>query len=109
MSSESGVDHDPVFGIYRNTALDMGFWCSDIERLLCVNVGDAYAYANQAPDADQVFAVANSTKYGGAGYSSSDLATFAGGNSAARGSACWESPPCGDGTTCCFTLPYRRP
>ena len=80
ISNESGVDNDPVPDINRDTALDMGFWCSGIERLLCVNVSKAYQHANNAADIDQVFAVANSTKYGGAGYSSSDLATYSGGN-----------------------------
>ncbi|MBT8208543.1 MAG: M64 family metallopeptidase, partial [Acidimicrobiia bacterium] len=84
ISNESGVDHDPTFGIMRDTALDMGFFCSGIARLLCVNVGDALSYAASAPDVDQVFAVANSTTYGGAGYSGSDLATFSGGNGLAR-------------------------
>ncbi len=83
ISNESGVDNDPVPGIFRDTAMDMGFWCSNIERLLCVNVSAAYQYANNAPDVEAVFAVANSTKYGGAGYSSSDLATYSGGNGAA--------------------------
>jgi hypothetical protein len=83
VSNESGVDNDPTPPIDRDTALDMAFWCNDIERLLCVNVGSAYQYAANAPQADHVFAVANSTKYGGAGYSGSDLATYSGGNSAA--------------------------
>ncbi|MFG0330072.1 MAG: M64 family metallopeptidase [Phycisphaerales bacterium] len=83
VSAESGVDHDPTYPIWRNTALDMGFWCSGIERLLCVNVGAAYGYAANAPDVDLVAAIANSVKYGGAGYSSSDLATASGGNSLA--------------------------
>jgi hypothetical protein len=82
ISNESGVDHDPTQGIYRDTALDMGFWCSGIERLLCVNVNKAWAAAGNAPDADTIFAVANSTKYGGAGYTSSEVATFSGGNDA---------------------------
>jgi hypothetical protein len=80
ISNESGVDNDPTPGILRDTALDMGFWCNDIERLLCVSVSLAYQYANNAPDVDQVLAVANSTKYGGAGYTTSNLATFSGGN-----------------------------
>ncbi|MGD9691307.1 MAG: M64 family metallopeptidase [Phycisphaerales bacterium] len=80
ISPESGVDHDPTQGILRNTALDMGFWCNGTERLLCVNVSKAYSYANNALDVQQVFAIANSIKYGGAGYTSSELATFAGGN-----------------------------
>lgn len=81
VSNESGVDHDPTFGIYRDTALDMEFWCSGIDRLLCVNVGAAYSYADNAPDADLVAAIANSFKYGGAGYSGSDLATASSENS----------------------------
>jgi len=83
ISNESGVDHDPTYPIWRDTALDMGFWCGGTERLLCVDVGKAYAYARNAPDVDMVLAVANSTKYGGAGYSGSDLATVSGGNGAA--------------------------
>ncbi len=83
ISAESGVDHDPVQGVLRDTALDMGFWCNGIERLLCVNVTAAWQQAWNAPDVEHVLAVANSNKYGGAGYTSSDLATFAGGNSAA--------------------------
>ncbi|QDV04887.1 IgA Peptidase M64 [Planctomycetes bacterium Poly30] len=83
ISNESGVDNDPSQGILRDTALDMQFWCSGIERLLCVSVGAAYSYANNAPSVDQVIALANTTKYGGAGYLSSNLATSSGGNSAA--------------------------
>ena len=83
ISNESGVDNDPVPGIFRDTALDMGFWCEGIERLLCVDVSKAYAYANNAPSVDVVLAVANSTMYGGAGYPESELATVAGGNSSA--------------------------
>lgn len=80
ISNESGVDNDPTQGIYRDTAMDMAFWCGGMERLLCVNVSKAFAFAASAPQADQVFAVANSTKYGGAGYTGSDLQTFSGGN-----------------------------
>jgi hypothetical protein len=80
VSNESGVSGDPTPDVSRDTALGMTFWCSGIERLLCVNVGAAYSFANQAPDVDQVIAVANTTKYGGAGYPSSNLGTLAGGN-----------------------------
>ncbi len=80
VSVDSGVDNDPVQGIQRNTALDMGFWCGGTQRLLCVNVSKANAQANSAPDVDSILAVAHSTTYGGAGYT--DLATLAGGNSA---------------------------
>ncbi|WP_431784782.1 M64 family metallopeptidase [Streptomyces chumphonensis] len=78
VSAESGVDHDPQRGVYRDTALDMHFFCGGIERLLCLNESKAQSYAAQAPDADAVLAVGNTTKYGGAGYPS--LATVAGGN-----------------------------
>jgi IgA peptidase M64 len=83
ISNESGVDNDPNLGISKDTALDAGFWCGGIERLLCVDVGKAYAAAAAAPQVDHVLVVANSTKYGGAGYTFDDLATFAGGNGAA--------------------------
>jgi len=78
VSAQSGVDNDPNQGVSKDTALDMGFWCGGIERLLCVNVTKAYNFANNAPDVDVVVAVANSNKYGGAGYSSNDLATVSG-------------------------------
>ncbi len=83
ISNESGVDNDPSPGINRDTALDMTFWCSGIERLLCVNVSKAYAEAfGGSANVDQVLAIANSSKYGGAGYSSSNLGTLSGQNSA---------------------------
>lgn len=81
VSAETGVDHDPTNPTWKNTALDMGFFCSGIERLLCVNVSKARSAANSAPARELVVAVANSSKYGGAGYN--DLATFAGGNGSA--------------------------
>ena len=84
VSNESGVDHDPTYPIWRDTALDMGFWCENIERLLCVDVGKAYAYAQNAPDVDMVLAVRKFLpKYGGAGYTGENMATVAGGNSSA--------------------------
>ncbi len=83
VSAQSGVDNDPTQGVSRNTALDMSYWCNGIERLLCVNVGKAYNAAASAPDIDQVIAIANSSKYGGAGYPSSNLGTAAGQNGSA--------------------------
>jgi IgA Peptidase M64 len=83
ISNESGVDNDPNQGVNRDTALDMQYWCNGIERLLCVNVGKAYTAAASAPDIDQVIAISNSSKYGGAGYSANNLGTSAGQNSAA--------------------------
>lgn len=84
VSTDSGVDHDPTQGILKSTAMHMGFWCGGTERLLCVNVNRAWNFAlGGAPDVDLVLAIANSTKYGGAGYPASDLATGAGGNASA--------------------------
>ncbi|MFI6098804.1 M64 family metallopeptidase [Lentzea sp. NPDC051213] len=83
-SAESGVDNDPTRGVDRITALDMGFWCrgldANTERLLCVNETKALEYAALAPAADQVIALGNTTKYGGAGGS---VATASGGNAQA--------------------------
>lgn len=83
VSNESGVDNDPSQGISRDTALDMAYWCNGIERLLCVSVSKAYQAAASAPDIDQVIAISNSSKYGGAGYSSNNLGTAAGQNGSA--------------------------
>lgn len=84
VSVDSGVDNDPTQGILRDTALDMAFWCGGTERLLCVNVTKARQQAASVGRfPHQVFAIANSSKYGGAGYTSSDLGTFAGANSSA--------------------------
>jgi hypothetical protein len=80
-SPESGVDNDPVQGIFKQTALDMGYWCSGTQRLLCVNVQKANTQARLAPGKDCVLALANSSTYGGAGYSS--LGTLAGRNGSA--------------------------
>ena len=83
VSVDSGVDNDPVQGISKNTAMDMGYWCGGTERLLCINVGKALAEAGAAPEVDQVLALANSNKYGGAGYGSSNLGTVAANNGSA--------------------------
>jgi hypothetical protein len=77
VSAQSGVDNDPTLGINRDTALGMRFWCANTERLLCVNTATALSYAASAPGADQVIAIANTTKYGGAG---GTVATASGGN-----------------------------
>ncbi len=87
VSNESGVDNDPTQGILRDTALNMNFWCSGIERLLCVSTGLAWSYAATAPlpageTPDQVLALANSSKYGGAGYSANNLGTASARNAA---------------------------
>lgn len=72
ISTDSGVDNDPCDGISRDTALNMGFWRFDKEALLgwepYAEVSLALAAAGQAPDNNYVLALANSKKYGGAGY-----------------------------------------
>jgi hypothetical protein len=83
VSVDSGVDNDPTLGVQKNTAMDMGFYCDGVDRLLCVDVALARQYANNAPDVDLVLAIANSSTYGGAGYPASDLATAAAANGAA--------------------------
>ncbi|MHC4543657.1 MAG: M64 family metallopeptidase [Planctomycetota bacterium] len=78
VSNESGVD-ELDNGIYRDTALDMAYGCNNTPRLLCIDVGKAVAAASNAPEVELIFALANSTRYGGAGYGG--LATMAGNNS----------------------------
>ncbi len=78
VSNESGVD-ELDNGIYRDTALDMAYGCNNTPRLLCIDVGKAVAAASNAPEVELIFALANSTRYGGAGYP--DLSTMAGNNS----------------------------
>ncbi len=80
VSSESGVD-EPEKEIFKNTALDMAFDCGGTARLLCINTTKANEAARSAPKVDQVIALANSSRYGGAGYT--NLATAAGGSSSA--------------------------
>ncbi|MHC0428952.1 M64 family metallopeptidase [Streptomyces sp. O3] len=68
VSKESGVSGDPDQGVVRDTALGSYFWCSDIERLLCVDEGKVDAYVARTPEVELVMVLANSEKYGGAGY-----------------------------------------
>ncbi|UQX04356.1 M64 family metallopeptidase [Streptomyces sp. RerS4] len=68
VSAQSGVSGDPGPDTVRDTALGTYFWCEDIERLLCVDQTKVDAYVARAPEADLVLVLANSAKYGGAGY-----------------------------------------
>lgn len=78
VSQESGVDNDPIRGITRDTALDMGYWCRNTARALCINHAKAQQYAAQAPKVDQLVALANSDTYGGTAWA--DVVTMAGRN-----------------------------
>ncbi|MFI1651379.1 M64 family metallopeptidase [Streptomyces avidinii] len=68
VSRESGVSGDPDPAAVRDTALGSYFWCENIERLLCIDQPKVDAYVAKAPAADLVIVLANSAKYGGAGY-----------------------------------------
>lgn len=68
VSRESGVSGDPDRAAVRDTALGAYFWCEEIERLLCIDQPKVDAYVAKAPEADLVIVLANSAKYGGAGY-----------------------------------------
>lgn len=83
VSDVSGVSDDPNRGVTRDTPLGMSFWTGGVERLLGVNTWSAREFSQLAPGDDQTIAIANSSKYGGAGYTSEDVLTFAGGNPSA--------------------------
>ncbi|MGW2231875.1 M64 family metallopeptidase [Streptomyces formicae] len=68
VSRQSGVSGDPTSGTVKDTALGSAFFCDGIERLLCVDTNKVESYAKKAADPDLVIVLANSTKYGGAGY-----------------------------------------
>ncbi|MFJ9591435.1 M64 family metallopeptidase [Streptomyces virginiae] len=68
VSRETGVSGDPDPATVRDTALGSYFWCDGIERLLCIDQPKVDAYVAKAPAADLVIVLANSAKYGGAGY-----------------------------------------
>ncbi|WP_223185227.1 M64 family metallopeptidase [Streptomyces sp. CBMA152] len=68
VSAQSGVSGDPAKGDVKNTALGAYFWCDGVERLLCVDQDKVDSYVAKAPQADLVIVLANSAKYGGAGY-----------------------------------------
>lgn len=68
VSRQSGVSGDPTSGTVKDTALGSAFYCDGIERLLCVDTNKVESYAKKAADPDLVIVLANSAKYGGAGY-----------------------------------------
>ena len=80
VSPVSGISGDPTQSVVKQTPLNMHFFCHGIDRLLCVDDARADALAKQVPNADVVFAIANSATYGGAG---GPVITVAGGNSSA--------------------------
>lgn len=86
ISNESGADKpgaDPP--VYVDTALDARYWCSNIERLICIsnskaNAAISAALAEATFDVDMRLVTVNDTKYGGSG---GVYAVYAGGSSSA--------------------------
>ncbi|MFE2729060.1 M64 family metallopeptidase, partial [Kitasatospora sp. NPDC059327] len=77
VSAQSGVSGDPKQSTVRKTALGARFWCDSIERSLCVDIKAVDSYAAKALRADLVIVVADTAKYGGAGYGSTRSPTSA--------------------------------
>lgn len=77
VSTTSGIGNE------ASSRLGMYYNCSGLDRLLCINSTRAMTEAKLAPRADLVFAMANSTKYGGAGYRTPAISTLAARNPAA--------------------------
>ncbi|WP_030669468.1 M64 family metallopeptidase [Streptomyces sp. NRRL B-1347] len=84
-SRQSGVSGDPSSDVRKDTALGSGFYCDGIERLLCIDTNKVESYARKAADPDVVIVLANSTKYGGAGYN--DITSPSGYDGIATGSS----------------------
>lgn len=66
-----------------SSRLGMHYGCHGIDRLLCINSARASAEAQLAPKVDLIFALANSDRYGGAGYRTPAISTLAARNPAA--------------------------
>jgi len=70
VSQQSGSDANINVNTV-NTALDSGFNCSNIQRLLCVDTSKTFAVVNDVfPQWDNILVIVNSSTYGGAGYGS---------------------------------------
>ncbi len=76
ISEQSGISEDEP-GTTKKTALEMTYNCGGIRRLICANVNKVMLEAQSAPKVDSVMALANSSTYGGAGYYSPAISTFA--------------------------------
>lgn len=70
VSNESGADK-PASGVFKDTALDATYNCSNIQRLICVSVSKVYAVLNRSPIAadqkDMILVLVNDSEYGGSG------------------------------------------
>jgi hypothetical protein len=74
---QSGIGNTPSKG------LGMHYNCNGIPRLLCINTSSVLAAAQNANRSDIIFALANSSEYGGAGYRNPTVSTLAARNPAA--------------------------
>lgn len=77
ISTQTGITDQP------SSRLGMRYGCNGLDRLLCINSTRAMAEAQLAPKVDLVFALANSDRYGGAGYRTPAISTLAARNPAA--------------------------
>ena len=76
VSNQSGVTNG-YHGTARDTIFGSHFNCNDIERLLCVDTQALTEFViDHVPQFDQILMIANDTKYGGAGYTGANIATF---------------------------------
>ncbi|MDP7038549.1 MAG: M64 family metallopeptidase, partial [Myxococcota bacterium] len=76
VSEDSGINTTPDRNEV-NTYYMSYFGCSNIDRLLCTNTTTALSVAYQNfPQSDNILMVANTTKYGGAGYWGQKIGTF---------------------------------
>lgn len=67
ISNDNGADNGD-YGANRDTALNSYFNCNNIERLLCVDGGEAASIAAQdVPEYNFAVVIVNDTKYGGSG------------------------------------------
>jgi hypothetical protein len=67
ISNDNGADNGD-YGANRDTALNSYFNCNNIERLLCVDGGEAASVAAQdVPEYNFAVVIVNDTKYGGSG------------------------------------------
>ena len=62
------------------TAFGMYFNCGGLERLICIDLNKVAVAVKDLPKVDMIFALANTEKYGGAGYLKPAIATLSAGH-----------------------------
>jgi len=70
VSNQSGADK-PASGVFKDTALDAAYNCSNIQRLICVNTSKVYDVLSRsglaADQKDMILVLVNDSEYGGSG------------------------------------------